>query len=292
MKDIITLKAFAKINLTLDIVGKRSDGYHTLHSVMQTISIFDIITIKKTNTKDIVIQCDKDYVPTDNKNIAYKACQSFFDNAKIDFCGIEIDIKKNIPSGAGLAGGSADGAAVLVGLNKMFEANLSQSKLCEIGSYIGADVPFCIVGGTVLCEGIGDKLITQSGPPYGEIVVCKPEVSISTPVAYKKYDEIIDKPTFDYSAFEKALNNQDLKGISANLFNALEYATNLEEIKIAKRLMIDNGALGSIMSGSGSAVYGIFSDKTGAEKCYHNIKANYPFCEIAKFESKGIEIIE
>lgn len=297
MQKSITMKAPAKINLILDIVGKRDDGYHNLRSVMQTISIFDYVTLTVSDNKtdedfpNITIKCSKPNIPTDKRNIAYKVCESFLKLlGNVTFSNIEIDIKKNIPSGAGLAGGSADGAAVLVGLNKLCGERFSVNELCKIGASIGADIPFCIVGGTTLCEGIGEKLTPLTPLPDCKILVVKPKVSISTSLSYKRFDELENPKLSDFDRFIKAIENGDSAEISKTLSNSLEEVAGEDVIDKIKSVMIKSGALGSIMTGSGSAVFGIFEDEKTAEKCAEKFYGLYEFCQMCHQIESGISV--
>ena len=286
----IKLKAPAKINLILDIVGKRKDGYHNLRSVMQTISIFDYVTLtvngEKSEFPDISITCNDSDIPADKRNIAYKACCAYIKSVgEVPFDSIEIYIDKHIPSGAGLAGGSADGAAVILGLNSLCENLLSTDELCKIGASVGADVPFCIVGGTALCEGIGDKVTPLKPLPDCEILVVKPEISISTPLSYKRFDELENPRLSDFDSFMNALNSGDLKSISKTLSNSLEDVTDVSIIQDIKNEMLMFGALGCVMTGSGSAVFGIFDNKEKARKCADKFSGRM-FCEICLPEKR------
>lgn len=286
----IKLKAPAKINLILDIVGKRKDGYHNLRSVMQTISIFDYITLtvngEKSEFPDISITCNDPNIPTDKRNIAYKACRAFINTVgEVPFDSIEIYIDKHIPSGAGLAGGSADGAAVILGLNSLCGDLLSTDELCKIGASVGADVPFCIVGGTALCEGIGDKITPLKPLPDCEIIVVKPEISISTPLSYKRFDELENPRLSDFDTFMNALNYGNLKSISKTLSNSLEDVTDVSIIQDIKNEMLMFGALGCVMTGSGSAVFGIFDNNEKARKCADKFSGRM-FCEICLPEKR------
>ena len=280
----IKLKAPAKINLILDIVSKRKDGYHNLRSVMQTISIFDYVTLTVNGEKsvfpDISITCNAPDIPADKRNIAYKACRAFINTVgEVPFNSIEIYIDKHIPSGAGLAGGSADGAAVILGLNSLCGDLLSTYELCKIGASVGADVPFCIVGGTALCEGIGEKVTPLKPLPDCEILVVKPEISISTPLSYKRFDELENPRLSDFDSFMNALNSGDLKSISKTLSNSLEDVTDVSIIQDIKNEMLMLGALGCVMTGSGSAVFGIFDNKKKSRKCADKFSERM-FCEI------------
>ncbi len=269
----IMLKAPAKINLTLDIIGKRADGYHNIRSVMQSISIFDYVTLyaegKKCAFPDIRITCTRPDIPTDERNIAYKVCKAFFKTViELPFDSITIHIDKKIPSSAGLAGGSADGAAVLKGLNSLCGDILSYDELCKIGASAGADIPFCIVGGTALCEGIGEKVTHLNPLPDCEILVVKPDISISTTQSYKRFDKLKNPRFSDFDTFLAALEAGDLHLISRCLSNSLEDASDERIIADIKSVMLKSGALGAMMTGSGSAVFGIFDSKLKAKKCY------------------------
>lgn len=280
----IKLKAPAKINLILDIVGKRKDSYHDLRSVMQTISIFDYVTLtvngEKSEFPDISITCNDPDIPADKRNIAYKSCCAYIKSVgEVPFDSIEIYIDKHIPSGAGLAGGSADGAAVILGLNRLCGDLLSTDELCKIGASVGADVPFCIVGGTALCEGIGDKITPLKPLPDCEILVVKPEISISTSLSYKRFNELENPQLSDFDSFMNALNSGDLKSISKTLSNSLEDVTDVSIIQDIKNEMLMSGALGCDMTGSGSAVFGIFDNKEKARKCADKFSGRM-FCEI------------
>ncbi len=292
----ITLKAPAKINLILDIVGKRKDGYHELRSVMQTVSLYDYITLTLTeeiyenDEPEISVSCDKPEIPTDKRNTVCKACEAFFKASGAKFkSNIQIDIQKNIPSGAGLAGGSSDGAAVLVGLNRLFGDKLSQKKLCETGSLIGADVPFCIVGGTALCEGIGEKLTPLKKLPECSILLVKPDISISTPLSYKKFDELDKTKLSDFQSFVSALENENLSAISRLLSNSLEETTDEKVIYDIKETMTRSEALGAVMTGSGSCVFGIFENKKSAEQCEEKLR-KFTFTKICSPENSGVQI--
>lgn len=271
----VKVKAPAKINLSLDVLGRRPDGYHDVSMVMQAVSLYDYITVEKNHTDDIVIICDYPGVPCDETNIAYKACVKFFDYNRMDKTGVIITIDKNIPTQAGLAGGSADGAAVLVGLNKLFNTLLKPAELCEIGEKIGADVPFCILGGTMLASGIGTKLDKMHNMPKCDIVICKPEISISTGEAYKKIDSMKSYHPEYTAEMVKAVYARDIFMISTTLFNDFDYALDLEPIKAIKKVMFKNKALGACMSGSGSAVFGIFNKTSKAEKCVDALSQEY-----------------
>lgn len=268
-------KAYAKINIGLDVVGKREDGYHLLKMIMQNIEVYDEIEIEKTN-KGITIKCNKPFVPNDSRNLAYKAAKLFMDTYNIK-SGVFINIIKNIPVAAGLAGGSADCAAVLKIMNKLFEINASDEELMKLGVKLGADVPYCIQGGTALCEGIGEK-ITRLKPFKNHILVLvKPPFGVSTKDVYKAFDisKAILHPNTSRLIVEMEKNN--LEFVAKNMKNLLENVTlrKHKTITSIKEEMIRDGALGSMMSGSGPTVFGFFDDMLKAQACYDNMKSKY-----------------
>ena len=252
----IGIKAPAKINLFLDITGKLENGYHEIISVMQTVDIFDYVKIKKADV--ISVRCSNSYLEGES-NIAYKAAMLFFEQSGIE-SGADIYIDKRIPMQAGMAGGSADAAAVLVGLNKIFDEHFTIEELCKIGSKCGADVPFSIMGGTMLAEGIGEKLSPVFSMPDCWIVVVKPDISMSTPESYKYYDEhglsVLEHPKKD--DILSAIEENDISSLCSNLYNVLEHTVEDPIIGEIKHEMLKLGALGSMMTGSGTAVFGIF----------------------------------
>ncbi len=280
MTDKLFGKAYAKINLTLDVVGKRDDGYHYIESVMQSISLCDNITLCKTDRKDIVIECSDLKVPCDKRNTVYKACVKFFDFTGIENTGVKIIIEKNIPSEAGLGGGSSDAAVVIKLLDRMFDTGLSLNNMIEIGAQVGADVPFCIVSGTALCTGLGE--IVTPLPKLREyyILLVKPNFGISTPLAYKAFDE---KNLISLSS-TKAMVDAITCGndITKLLSNDLESAVDNAEISKIKNILTQLGAKGTLMTGSGSCVYGIFEDKFMAYTAYQVIKNDFPFVSVEK----------
>lgn len=280
------VKGFAKINLHLDVTDIRNDGYHNIQSVMQTVSLCDIIDIEITQENDIVIECDQMGVPLDERNIAYKAAKLFFDKANIN-SGVKITIKKNIPMAAGLAGGSADGAAVLVGLNELFDAILSDSDIYALGAALGADVPFCISCGCCYTEGIGEKLtdIDPLLPKTVLVIACGGE-GVSTPMAYgmldSKYNKFADYIPRGCDELKKSLKLGE-NDFYKHIFNIFEEPVSSvrEAVGIAKKIMLDSGADASMMSGSGPSVFGIFSDASDAERAVAALKAQGYFASVA-----------
>lgn len=268
------IKAYAKINLSLDIVGKREDGYHLLKMVMQAVDLHDevILTEKKTG---ISLTCDKSYVPMDERNIAFKAAKLILDETGTE-SGVHIHINKNIPVAAGLAGGSTDAAAVLKGLNAMFSLGLTIDKLKELGLKLGADVPYCIEGGTALCEGVGER-ITKLDSFAGQVVVLvKPPFGVSTKDAYGAFNLEKIKRHVETEKLIAVLKKKDLNGIQYYSRNLLENVVlqSYPVIKSIKQRMIRSGAKMTLMSGSGPTVYGIYEDISAAENAVESLRTN------------------
>lgn len=276
--------AFAKLNLTLDVLGKRADGYHDLKSVMQTISIRDDIEIDIGTKKPWCLKCTRADIPSDESNLAWKAAKVFFEYSKIDPDGIEIRIVKRIPSQAGLGGGSADAAAVLRALNKHYGSPYSIWALAEMGSVVGSDVPFCTVGGTALVEGRGERVRKVADLPDCCFVVCKPDFSVSTPELYQKIDcESIGRRP-DHQQMESALLMSDIEKVSQNLVNVFDPIVTKEhlELNYIKSIFNSYGAIGQQMTGSGSAVFAIVTEFEYAAVICNMLKENYPEIFIAK----------
>lgn len=287
----ISIKAYAKINLSLDIVGKLENGYHELETIMQSVSLHDIVTITKDNNRNgITLTCSQPSLCPTEQNTAYKAVKAFFTYCKLECNALSIYIEKNIPSQAGLAGGSADAAAVLHGLNYLFNTNLSTAQLCEIGVKIGADVPFCICGGTMLAKGIGDELSMVSPMPACHMVICKPPVSISTQEAYQKVDNaiILERPKTKLIC--SALEKKDLTTIAQNLKNVFQEAMPIAPVQSIVVNMEQYSALGTCMSGSGSAVFGIFEKKEQANKCLEHLKKQFSDVFVCTPTIQGVKL--
>jgi len=273
MNDTVTLKALAKINLGLDVLGRRDNGYHDVRMVMQTIYLYDNVTMEKTEEAGIQLECNLFYLPVDETNIAYKAAKLLMDEFDIKE-GVRIVLDKHIPVAAGLAGGSANAAAVLVGMNRLFSLGLSGQELMERGVSLGADVPYCVMRGTVLAEGIGEILTPLPPLPKCYVLIAKPGISVSTKTVYEKLDsqEITEHPDID--GILEGLDKQDIHKVAASMGNVLETVTigDYPIIEEIKHVMKEEGALNAMMSGSGPTVFGMFDDKSKARQAQERIR--------------------
>lgn len=291
----VTVNAPAKINLSLDILGKRNDNYHLVKMVMQAINLFDTVTVWKEKNNEIKLYCTNDKVPCDEKNTAYKAVLRFFEfvNEKgfnIENTGVSIKIKKEIPIEAGLAGGSTDAAAVILALNDLFDTKFTMDELVLIGSEIGADVPFCFYGGTMVATGIGTILTPLPDIPSCYIVLVNPNITVSTKFAYQKADSV---DLFESPNTERVISgicDSNIPYISKNLFNRFEEILNIDEVNNIKEIFNQCGALGSCMSGSGPTVFGIFQDKATADGCIKILENEYDKVYLCKPIEYGCKI--
>ncbi len=263
--DTITLNCNAKINLSLDAICKREDGYHDLELIFLEIPIYDTITVSLRNDGEIHLSCDDKTLPTDEKNIAYKAAIAFFAETGLNY-GADINIKKRIPHGAGLAGGSADAAGVLKALNKLTGEPLSADTLMKLGATLGADVPFCILGGCAFAEGVGDILTPLPAPPKMYYVIAKPEESISTAYVFKNLDLNNRPDNLCVHAVAEGIRRGDIDMIVKSSGNILESVTAKEMpvINDIKKSFTESSAVFSLMSGSGTSVFGAFKTEDGA----------------------------
>lgn len=271
----LSYKAYAKVNLGLDVLRRREDGYHEVKMVMQTVNLFDRIEIEEISDQaGIVISANADFVPVNEDNLIYKAAKLLMDEFNISK-GVKITLEKNIPVAAGMAGGSTDAAATLVGINELFGIGLSTEDLKKRGVKIGADVPYCVMGGTALSEGIGEVLTPLSGMPQCHILIAKPPINVSTKFVYENLhaNELTWHPDID--GMVNAIKNSDIYGIASKMENVLETVTAKEYpvIEELKASMKENGALNSIMSGSGPTVFGLFDDESKAKKAYESVLA-------------------
>lgn len=274
--DKIQLKALAKINLGLDVLRRREDGYHEVKMIMQTIGLHDDLEIRKTKTPGIQVKTNLYYLPTNENNLVYKAAKLLMDEFQIQD-GVSIQLKKRIPVAAGMAGGSSDGAAVLWGINQMYGLGLSMQALMERGVRLGADVPYCIQRGTALAEGIGEKLSVLPSMPKCTILIAKPGISVSTKFVYENLHANDLKPEQhpDVDSMIEAMRQKDLGLLCSRMGNVLETVTipAYPVINEIKRTMMDNGAIGSMMSGSGPTVFGIFDSPAAAKQAVKAVRA-------------------
>lgn len=276
--------AFAKLNLTLDVLGKREDGFHDIKSVMQTISVRDDIEIDIDTGKPWVLRCTDESIPQDERNLAWKAAKLFFDTLHKDPNGLEIRITKRIPVGAGMGGGSADAAAVLRALNRHYGEPLSIAALAELGGSIGCDIPFCTICGTAMVEGRGELLRRLPDIPDCFFVICKPEFSISTPELFKKLDEKGSYKHPDNQQMEAAVLSGDLGRVCEHIYNVFDPVVTEEhlELNYIKSIFNSYGAVAYQMTGSGSAVFAIVTEFEYAAVICNMLKDNYPQVYIAK----------
>ncbi len=260
------VRAYGKVNLTLDVVGRRQDGYHLLDTVMQSVSVWDELDIQRSHEPGVHIQCNKDRLPTDSKNTVYRAAKFFLEDQGLEDRGVFVFIKKYIPSRSGMGGGSADAAAALRGLNEMFDTKLTTEQLMAIGAKVGADVPFCVKGGAARCTGVGDRVEPVNPLPDCWLLICKPPAGMSTPRAYSILDQYPLSSTQATPRMLEALEAGNLKRIGKALGNRFDETIRLSPVRALKRAMLDAGALGSMMTGSGSSVYGIFETEDRARE--------------------------
>ncbi|MCG8482664.1 MAG: 4-(cytidine 5'-diphospho)-2-C-methyl-D-erythritol kinase [Clostridia bacterium] len=275
MNKQITLKARAKINLALDAIKKREDGYHEVKMIMQEIDLFDEVSVQEDSGSEIKVNSNLDYLPNDDSNIAYKAAELLLKTYNIKK-GVSIDIHKNIPVSAGLAGGSTDAAAVLIGLNQLWDMHLSKNDLMKLGGKLGADVPFCILGGCAVAEGIGDELRPIAGLD-AFVVLCKPNLRVSTAKVYSnlKLDEIEKHP--DVDEMVQQLKTNKIEEIKCNMINVLETVTLMENPIVSgiKLKLLECRAEAALMSGSGPTVFGLYKDYNRAKSAFENLKKVY-----------------
>ena len=276
-------KAYAKINISLDVTARRPDGYHDMLMVMQTVSLCDDIRVTLTPEKPSRAECNLRFVPSDSRNLAVRAADVFFAEAGIENMGAHIKMQKHIPVGAGMAGGSSDAAAVLRALDKLYGTALGCERLEQIAAKIGSDVAFCVAGGTQLASGRGEVLSPLPPLPDCTLVICKPDFSVSTPELFRKLDSVKLRCHPDTQGIVELLREGDLPKIARRMYNVFEDVPDRRHNEIAaiKGQMLDAGALGSVMTGTGSAVFGIFADPAGAEKCAKALRRDYRCVSIA-----------
>lgn len=271
--DTISLKALAKINLGLDVVRRREDGYHEVRMVMQTIHLYDRLEMEKTATQGIELSTNLSYLPVNENNLVYRAGKLLMDEFGITE-GIKVYLNKRIPVAAGMAGGSTDAAAMLYGMNELFELGLSREQLMERGVRIGADVPYCLMRGTALAEGIGEILTPLAPMVKCPVLIAKPAISVSTSFVYQNLKLDVDTKHPDIDRLIKDIRKQDLGAIAGDMGNVLESVTipNYPVIAQIKEQMMDSGAINAMMSGSGPTVFGLFEEEETAQAAYQKMK--------------------
>lgn len=284
----VTVLAPAKLNLALDVVGLLPNGYHDLDMVMQTITLYERLTLRRA--EEVRLHLPGSWVPVNEKNTAVKAARAFFRYTGLTG-GVEMEIEKHIPVRAGMAGGSADAAGVLVGLNALYEARLSTSELCALGAGIGADVPFALMGGTCRVQGVGDFLKALPPCPPCWFVVAMPSVGVSTPEAFARYDQMGSPVHPDLAAQEAAIRAGDLAAVCAASGNALEHCSGAKETPHIRAILDEQGALASLMTGSGAAVFGVFDSEAKAQAARAALRQQYKQVYLAQPDRGGPRLV-
>lgn len=288
----LRIRAYAKINLFLNVVGKRDDGYHNLETVFQSIDLYDEIILRERDKRGVVLHCDHPEVPSNSSNLAYGAAQAIR-NSVGGMRGLEITIVKRIPVAAGLAGGSANAAAVLHGINALFSLEIPQSTLLRIGRELGADVPFCLIGGTSFGTGIGDVLTPL--PPLTDVpfILINPGISVSTSDIFRNLHIPLTKQGKESIIIRNCVEKRDTVGIGKNLYNILEipvFSKHPELSEIKSHLSTQDGTLGALMSGSGATIFALMQDTHSAQRCQSHFKNTYGFCITTKTCPNGVHI--
>ncbi len=286
----ISVRAYAKINLCLDVVRKMENGYHEIATVMQSIDLCDDIDIAFSDGFSITAESNLHYLPRGDKNIAVRAAKLFFEASGTPPCGCVIKIKKRIPVCAGMAGGSTDGAAVLRAFNDYFSAGLERKQLEELAEKLGSDLPFCVAGGTALCKGRGEIMTDLTPMPKCRVLICKPPFPISTAELFSVIDGSVLKCRPDVEGMVKALEQGSVAGVARRMYNVFEdvLPQKYSEIWSIKSRLLDSGALGASMTGTGSAVFGLYDDEEAAEKAFAMLKKQYEECFLADTMEKYV----
>lgn len=289
IKRMVAVKAPAKLNLALDVVGLLPGGYHDLDMTMQAITLYERVTLRRSGGLRLTLPGSR--VPANDKNTAIKAALAFLDYTGL-LAGVDITVQKAVPVRAGMAGGSADAAAVLVGMNELYAARLSMSELCALGAKVGADVPFALLGGTCRVGGVGDVLKPLPPCPDCWFTVVMPSYGISTPEAFAAYDRVGSSVHPDCAAQERAVRAGDLTGLCAAAGNALEECSGGADTGAIKALLRQNGALAALMTGSGAAVFGIFEEETAAQAAARALRIRYRQVYLARPDRGGARVVE
>ena len=285
--DSIREKAYAKLNISLDVTERRADGFHDMCMVMQTVSICDELELRPTDTGRIQVKSNFSFIPGDERNLAAKAALGFFEAVGKQGQGLLITLQKSIPVGAGMAGGSADAAAVLRALNRLYGAPLTADALETLAARVGSDVPFCVRGGTALATGRGEKLEALPSLPACKFVVCKPDFSISTPELFRKLDQTGLRCHPDTAGILAALRDGELEPVARRMYNVFEEVDDrrLRTVREIKSVLLDCGALGAVMTGTGSAVFGVFRPDADCSAAVAALRAEHGFCR----EARGVD---
>ena len=276
-------KAFAKLNLSLDVTARREDGFHELAMLMQTVSVCDELTLSLNDSETVSASCNLHFIPTDERNLAVRAANAYL-SAIGERSGAHIRMEKHIPVGAGMGGGSADAAAVLRGMNRLFDGRLSRKELEELACRVGSDVAFCVAGGSALARGRGELLEDLPPLPECRFVIIKPDFSISTPELYRKLDSVVLRRHPDTPGLRQAMEQGKLREICMRMYNVFEDVPDrrMRTVSEIKGRLLDHGALGAIMTGTGSAVFGVFDESEKAETARAALRKEYRFCAVAE----------
>ena len=277
-------KACAKLNISLDVTRRREDGYHEMVMVMQTVSLCDELRLSRNDSGRVSAACNLRFIPTDERNLAVRAAQCYLEAVGESGQGLQIRIQKHIPVGAGMAGGSSDAAAVLRGLNRLYDNRLSRKELEELACRVGSDVAFCVAGGTALAQGRGELLSDLPPMPDCSFLICKPSFSISTPELFRKLDETPLRRHPDTAGLVQAIEQGQLHELCRRMYNVFEDVQDRRMRTVAeiRGRMLDHGALSAMMTGTGSAVFGVFAEEEAAEKARRALSGEYKFCCTAR----------
>lgn len=277
-------KAYAKLNLSLDVVSRREDGFHELAMLMQTVSVCDELTIERSDSGCVRAVCSLHFIPTDERNLAVRAARCYLEAIGETGQGLLIRMDKHIPVGAGMGGGSSDAAAVLRGMNRLYGQRLSRRELEELASRVGSDVAFCVAGGTALARGRGEILTDLPDLPDCCFVIAKPDFSISTPELYKKLDSVPLRRHPDTAGLLQGIESGELREICRRMYNVFEDVPDrrMRTVGEIKGVLLDHGALSAMMTGTGSAVFGVFEDEAAAERARERLGKDYRFAALAR----------
>ena len=288
----LTLKAYAKLNLMLDILSTLPNGYHDVFMVMQSVSLHDLVTLEPNESGVLSVSCSDPAVPQGEGNLAHKAARVFFEETGVPFTGLSVSVEKHIPQAAGLAGGSADAAAVLTGLNRLYGAELSARDLVRLGASIGSDVPFCALGGLMLAQHTGTVLSFLPSMPLGKVVIAKPDCAVSTGEAYKAFDSAERVRHLDKSGMLASIMNGDLDGVTRRVDNVFEQFIDVSERVVIKGVMRRHFASCACMSGSGPSVFGLFESEADAEEAARELRRSFKNVFVCDCVDKGWEVVQ